>query len=95
MEASNLKVFQIAEYEWWYGASLDAVYRAAEEDTGVPREEWEKEFKAREVTQEEMDKPDTCEIQNDGEPVELGSMRDALELCACVRDAGMLCSKEN
>ena len=90
-----MKVFQITEDEWWYGETLEAVFAAAENDTGFTRAELEKEFAPRELTEAEMDKPDLVIMSEEDEPARFGSYRDALtEIAPPAGTAGLLCCQE-
>jgi len=90
-----MKVFEICDDEYWFGETLEAVFAAALEETGITREEYEAEFTPHELTDAEMDAPNQVRIEPDGEAPELGSYRDALELAtADGTAAGVLCARE-
>jgi len=90
-----MKVFEITDDEYWFGETLDAVFAAILEETGMTREEYTDGDEPRELTEAELDTPNTVQLSEEGEPRKLGSYRDALELCmADGSTAGMLCGRE-
>jgi hypothetical protein len=89
-----MKVFQIDEEEFWFGETLDAAFDSIFAETGSTREEYEREFKPRELTEEEMDKPNEVDLSENGDGSDMGSYRDALDIAmADGRTAGVLCAR--
>jgi len=89
-----MKVFEFDD-EHWFGETLDAVFAAILEETGMTREEATDGCTPIELTEAELDHPNTVQLSEEGEPKELGSFRDALELAtADGTTAGLLCGRE-
>lgn len=91
-----MKIFQLTEYEWWFGETLEAIYLACERQTGSSEKEMREDFEPVEVHESEWDVPNRIKLSEDGEPKEMGSYRDALEqVAACDGStAGLLCGPD-
>jgi len=91
-----MKVFELSDYEWWYGETLEAALAAAAAETGCSPEDYTADFTPIELTPEQMDMPNEVNIAGEGEPPEYVSFREALDLAMVRRgESGFLCGTEN
>ena len=90
-----MKIFQLSDYEWYYGETLDDCYKAAFEDSGVSREESEQDFTPIEIPESAWDKPGQVDTSDLGDKDDMVSYREALELAMLTNGkAGFLCGTE-
>ena len=90
-----MKIFQLSDYEWGFAETLDEAYKAAEEETGVSRSEYEDDFTAIEIPESKWD-TGKIGLGDEDHPTKTGTWREALELCtADGTKAGMLCGTES
>lgn len=71
-KASEIKVFQINDSEWWAGTDIESIAKVYEEQTGIPPSEAFDAFMCQEVSPEAMNRlivtSDDGDYDIDGEP---------------------------